>query len=218
MERGNEASQQPDMRGFDGAALVREGILRAIHRGELDAGQRLVEAKLCEAFGSVRGYVREALARLESEGIVEIMPFRGARVRSFTPEEARNIDLVITSLMALAGRQAAMNIDGGDNRDRLRAALAAMEAYGEGVDGADYVAARMHFYHTVIEISGNTEIGRICPLLQGQMTKRQTWLVYDEPAHLDRLNRYRAIGEAIGAGDGPAAEARFWDTLIFDRP
>src|SRR5690349_4953493 len=65
------------------ADLIREAILD----GELPAGARLKEDELAERLDVSRTPVREALRRLEAEGLVVHEPKRGAAVRSYTPEE-----------------------------------------------------------------------------------------------------------------------------------
>jgi DNA-binding GntR family transcriptional regulator len=58
------------------AAQIRERILD----GQLGAGERLVEAELADRYGGARHTVRAALKGLQTEGLVEIVPNRGARV------------------------------------------------------------------------------------------------------------------------------------------
>lgn len=66
---------------------VRELILR----GEFAAGARLGETELAERLGVSRTPVREALARLATQGLVEIVPNRGARVSSWTVAELEEV-------------------------------------------------------------------------------------------------------------------------------
>src|SRR5687768_296962 len=68
------------------------GTLRElILHGEFVAGARLGEVELAERLGVSRTPVREALARLASEGLVEIVPNRGARVSSWTVGELEEV-------------------------------------------------------------------------------------------------------------------------------
>lgn len=67
--------------------VVRELILR----GEFAAGSRLGEVELAERLGVSRTPVREALSRLAAEGLVEIVPNRGARVSSWTVAELEEV-------------------------------------------------------------------------------------------------------------------------------
>ena len=75
-------------------AAVRELILR----GDFPAGARLGEVELAERLGVSRTPVREALGRLAAEGLVEIVPNRGARVASWTVAELEDVFDLRTAL------------------------------------------------------------------------------------------------------------------------
>ena len=81
---------------------LREDILR----GALPAGARLGEVELAERLGVSRTPVREALSRLAAEGLVELVPNRGARVASWTVDELEGVfalrSLLEPQLTALA--------------------------------------------------------------------------------------------------------------------
>eukprot|EP01035_Chromulina_nebulosa_P039020 gene39020-52718_t len=76
-----------DVTSADVAAWLRDRI----RLGRVAPGQRLIEADVVRDTGASRGRVREALQRLETEGLIVIEEFRGASVRSFTPDETRQI-------------------------------------------------------------------------------------------------------------------------------
>lgn len=77
-------------------------ITHKILDGKLVAGQRLVEADLMDDLSVGRGPIREALRILAGDGIVELMPNRGARVRSFSAVEIIEIMEVVAALQFLA--------------------------------------------------------------------------------------------------------------------
>lgn len=66
-----------------------EEISRRIVSGKIPAGARLTEEALCDEFKISRTPVRDALARLEREGMVEPLPAKGCRVREFNRESVR---------------------------------------------------------------------------------------------------------------------------------
>jgi DNA-binding GntR family transcriptional regulator len=78
----------------DGVA-VREAIYgriwRAVLEHRLPPGTKLVEDRLAELFATKRAQVREVLARLANEGIVDMVPNRGAFIASPTPEQTREV-------------------------------------------------------------------------------------------------------------------------------
>lgn len=68
-----------------------EQIRHAILTGELAPGEALVESRLAEQFGISKTPVREALIRLSADGLVEIAPYRGARVIEIDPSAISDI-------------------------------------------------------------------------------------------------------------------------------
>lgn len=78
-----------------------------IVRGEVLPNERIVESDYAQKLDTNRANIRRALARLEQEGLVVIEPFRGARVRLVTPEEAVEIFQVRGVLEVLVTQQAA---------------------------------------------------------------------------------------------------------------
>lgn len=78
-----------------------------IIRGDVLPNERIIESEYAEKLGTNRANIRRALARLEQEELVVIEPFRGARVRLVTPDEAIEIFLVRSVLEVLVAKQAA---------------------------------------------------------------------------------------------------------------
>jgi DNA-binding GntR family transcriptional regulator len=83
-----------------------EGFLRkAIASGQFEAGQKLIERELCELTGVSRPSIREALRRLEAEGLIDIVPHRGPTVASIGVEEARQLYAVRALLEGYAAQE-----------------------------------------------------------------------------------------------------------------
>jgi DNA-binding GntR family transcriptional regulator len=78
--------------------------------GHLADGARIPERQLCEMFGISRTPLREALKVLASEGVVELLPNRGARVRRMGARDLGELFDMMGGLEALAGRLACENI------------------------------------------------------------------------------------------------------------
>lgn len=74
--------------------------------GPLSEGARIPERELCELFGISRTPLREALKVLASEGLVDLLPNRGARVRTLSEQDIRELFDLMAGLEALAGRLA----------------------------------------------------------------------------------------------------------------
>lgn len=81
-----------------------------IVEGNIPDGGRIPERQLCEMLGISRTPLREALKVLAAEGLVELLPNRGARVRALSERDLLELFDVMGGLEALAGRLACENI------------------------------------------------------------------------------------------------------------
>ena len=95
--------------------------------GRIPLGTRLRQEDLAARFGVSRTPIREALRQLQAIGLVEQLGHRGALVRSFSPDECRNIFLVRAELEGLAAERASGRLTTYDNAD-LAAAQALLLA------------------------------------------------------------------------------------------
>jgi len=90
---------------------VLERVRDYIVQGNIQGGERVPERQLCEMLGVSRTPLREALKALASEGLVELLPNRGARVRRIGTAEIRELFEILAGLEALAGRLAAERME-----------------------------------------------------------------------------------------------------------
>ncbi|WP_018465469.1 GntR family transcriptional regulator [Calidithermus timidus] len=134
---------------------LRESILSGI----LSPGTRISEPGLAESLGISRTPVREALQRLSQEGLVELSPGRGARVRVITPQEVREVYEVRALLEAEGARLAALNA--------TRAELEALEERLQTLDRipaeeyAEQMRVDFEFHSLLMEASHNRTLARI---------------------------------------------------------
>ncbi len=89
---------------------VADRIRDLIEKGELAPGERISEKQLCEEFGVSRTPLREALKVLASEGLVELLPNRGARVRQLTLKQVKDTYDLMGALEGLSGELACQQI------------------------------------------------------------------------------------------------------------
>jgi DNA-binding GntR family transcriptional regulator len=183
------------------ARVVRE-IVRGLYEGDYVPGQRLAEPELMQQFGVSRSTVRESIRRMESEGIVDVLPHRGAVIRRLTVEEAIDALLVMEICVGLAARQAAERIDTPGSRERFDGAWRELLEFRNRGDGYDFVKARNKFYRTITRISCNRELQRIVPTIHVHLLRREYSLSPET-----RFEDYARIADAILAGKGSIAEA-----------
>jgi DNA-binding GntR family transcriptional regulator len=132
---------------------VKELLLERILRGDMKAGDRLVETRIAQELGTSQAPVREALRDLELLGLVESEAFRGSRVREFSDAELLDVFPVRAVLEELAAKLAAR---------RLRGDVSALEhevkemrsAAGRG-DTRSQVAHDIAFHRALVEAAGN---------------------------------------------------------------
>ncbi|MGZ4178615.1 MAG: GntR family transcriptional regulator, partial [Solirubrobacteraceae bacterium] len=137
-----------------------DALRAAIVAGRLLPNERLVEADLTRRLGVGRSAVRTALARLEHEGLVELEPHRGARVRLVAVAEAVEILQARAALEGLAAREAAVNATDPDIAD-LRAILGEMRRLLDAGDLLKASDANAILHRRLLEIGGHATANRL---------------------------------------------------------
>jgi DNA-binding GntR family transcriptional regulator len=182
------------------------GELRAaILRGEFAPRQRLIETELTEQYATSRFVLRNALTKLATEGLVEMQPNRGARVREISVAEAIEITEIRRAVEGLVAARAAERITD-DEITELRALGAAMT---EAVDGADmlrYSELNGELHGRVRAIAGHASATRIIEQLNGQMVRHQFRLSLVPGRPSVSLPEHLAIVDAIGERNPGKAE------------
>jgi DNA-binding GntR family transcriptional regulator len=178
--------------------LTTERLREAILAGAFSPGQRLHHDALANQFGVSRMPVRQALRVLESEGLVELRPHRGAVVVALRPEDVTKIFEVRALLEARAAVLAAPNIRD-DDLARLRGFLEAME---HACSDEQFLALNMQFHMTIYHASGWRHL---CALIAAQRNVVQpclslatTFLGRSRTAQ----DEHRSIMRAAEARDG----------------
>ena len=94
--------------------VVFQNLRQAILKGELEPGERLMEIHLAKRLGVSRTPIREAIRKLELEGLVDMVPRRGAVVASITRKDMRDVLEVRRTLEMLAVEVACERISQGE--------------------------------------------------------------------------------------------------------
>ncbi|MGW8851382.1 GntR family transcriptional regulator [Streptomyces xiamenensis] len=205
---------------------VTRGIRELILAGELVPNQRLVEADLVEQFQVSRAAVREALGELVSEGLVERIQNRGARVRTITLEAAVQITEARSALESLCAEKAALLITDEEIAELRRIGTDMSEAVQEG-DLGRYSLGNRELHTRVNRISRQDVVRGLLERLNGQSVRHQYRLVLKPgrlavslPEHLaiiDAVTRRdpRAAAEAMRAHLSSVIDAlREWDATV----
>lgn len=182
---------------------LREGILTSRYA----PGQRLIEADLTRDFNVSRGPLREAFRRLTAEGLLQIVPNRGALVRRLSYEETIELFQIRSALECLAVRLAAGAIDRGDNRQRFDSAIAQIWSEEPRLDHPGYHRENREFHLSILDVCGNVQLAETSrqlqlPLLMLQLSGEMTPAMYR-----DSVLEHRAVAAAISRGDADGAES-----------
>jgi DNA-binding GntR family transcriptional regulator len=142
------------------ADQVKERLLEAILDGSYPPDSRIVETAVAKELGTSQAPVREALRGLEALGIVEITPFRGARVRRLDSAELLEAYVVRSAIEVLGARLAMARI----TDDDVAAILATGERMQKAAKAGDARAVATidaSLHEQIMKLSGNTTLLRV---------------------------------------------------------
>jgi DNA-binding GntR family transcriptional regulator len=142
------------------ADQVKDRILEGILDGHYPPDSRIVETQVARELGTSQAPVREALRGLEALGVVEITPFRGARVRRPTKREILEAYTVRSTLEALAARLSLPRITDADIAE-LAGHLEAMRTAAREDDGRGVAEADARFHGRIVELADNGALVRV---------------------------------------------------------
>lgn len=176
----------------------------AILSDQLKKGEALTETMLSEKLGVSRTPVRSALQRLAEDGLVKIVPNRGAVVLGVTKEDILDIYRIRMRLEGLASAMAAEKMSDEDKK-KLAETLELSEFYLQKNSTEHLKELDTSFHRMIYEASGSRTLARILSDLHLN-TKGYRRISLAIPGRLERTaEEHRGILNAILAGD--AAEA-----------
>jgi DNA-binding GntR family transcriptional regulator len=180
-----------------------ELLLEAIDQGEFRPGDRLVESELAERFGVSRTPVREALQRLETQGVLS-RDGRSLIVSSLDHDQLGELYVVRAELEGLAARLAAQHAA----PEEVRVLWEMIRKDRDLVDRPDMLARTNKRFHRQLHLASHNRY----LIQQLDMVHRAMALVANTslavPGRgLQSIDEHEAVVRAIGARDGDAAEA-----------
>lgn len=186
-------------------------IRRRIMTGDIPIGAQLRQASLAAEFGVSRTPIREALRQLQSGGLIEVVPNRGAVVRVPSPWEVRAAHEVRAELEGLAAARAATRITDEQlaalrkANDTMRAALESPEA--AATQPAPTTAANDEIHRIIYEAAQNPWLKRMIEQINHSFPRNVLALVLAENPKARRATvaEHDEIADALEAGDEDAA-------------
>jgi len=181
--------------------IVFESIREAIINGTLKQGERLMETQLAEELGVSRTPVREAIRKLELEGLVAMLPRKGAYVAGIMPKDAADILEIRAALEGLAAKLAAERITDEEIEELADDTAKIEESINKG-DVEKAVEYDNKFHGSLVGASRNTRLASMVSNLQEQVQRFRIMLTStSKNVMLKSLNDHKRIVEALSRRD-----------------
>jgi DNA-binding GntR family transcriptional regulator len=194
----------PETRPELGKTSLHDEVLARLRdyivEGSLSDGARIPERELCTQFGVSRTPLREALKVLASEGLVDLLPNRGARVRALKAEDYKELFDLMGGLEALAGRLACESISAAQYAE-IEALHHEMYGFYLRRDLHEYFRCNQLIHQKIVDAADNSALSAMYATVAGQIrrlryaanldAKRDRWAeaVREHETILDALRR-----------------------------
>jgi DNA-binding GntR family transcriptional regulator len=186
------------------AGTVYEALRQAILEREFDPGEPLTEEELSRRFKVSRTPVREALAKLERDHLVRVVPKKGAFVRSMSHEEIRELYQIREALETLAVRLAAPRVDRSDLAG-FAARFRKLEGRGAKVAYPEVRSLGEEFHRYLVERSGNARLTAMLGQIHGQIRAVWTMSILAPRRVQGLVREHLGVIGALERGDGRGA-------------
>lgn len=185
--------------------VVFRTLRQAILTGEMKPGERLLEIHLANKLGVSRTPIREAIRMLELEGLVIMVPRRGAQVAQITEKSMSDVLEVRCALDELAVELACERISAAE-KEELFDACKAFEKATLTKQVHVIAKADVEFHDIIIKAAGNPRLTQMINNLAEQMYRYRFEYIKDESQHQMLIDEHRNIYESIIKHDVNAAK------------
>jgi DNA-binding GntR family transcriptional regulator len=183
-----------------------------IAQGDLAPGSKVHETNVCQMLNISRTPLREALKFLASEGLVELIPNRGAIVRKLTAKEARDTLTVLATLESLAGTLACERASD-DDIAHIRSLHERMCDHYAARDRLSYFNDNQEIHTRIVQLADNEALAFTHRTLQSRL-RRIRFIGSDQTEKwADALADHEQIITALQARDGQLLSRRLRDHL-----
>ena len=182
-------------------------LRKAVISGEFPPGSRLIETKLAETLQTSRTPVREAIRKLEREGLVNKSPAGGVMVCDLSADDVEELYECRSVLEGLAARLAAGRIKR-DELELIEKNLHEVEGYVGSGDTEAVVRLNTQFHDIIIKASRNARLLNLMTDLRTQIVRFRLVTMHLFNRSESFLEEHLAIYQSIAAGSADEAEDR----------
>lgn len=186
--------------------VVFNTLRKAILTGQLKPCERLMEVHLANKLGVSRTPIREAIRKLELEGLVVMIPRRGAEVAQITEKSLSDVLEVRRALDALSVELACERITDEEVAE-LRRACEEFEQATKGKDASVIAKADVKLHDIIVQATGNQRLQQLVNNLSEQMYRYRFVYIKDESQHNKLIEEHKEIYESILTRDKKRASA-----------
>lgn len=186
--------------------VVFNTLRQAILIGELKPGERLMEIHLADRLGVSRTPIREAIHKLAQEGLVTIIPRRGAEVAQITEKSMKDVLEVRRALDALCVELACDRITE-DGLNALKDACDEFEQCVKTGDNKKIAQADVALHDIIVQATGNQRLIQLVNNLSEQMYRYRFEYIKDSSQHETLVKEHRIIYQSIVRKDKETAAA-----------
>ncbi len=180
--------------------VVFNTLRRAILKGELEPGERLMEIALANRLGVSRTPIREAIRKLELEGLVIMIPRKGAEVAKITEKDLKDVLEVRTSLEKLAIELACDRITEEEIvelKDRCKDFVVSLKSS----DLTEMAEKDVAFHDVIFRATKNARLIQILNNLREQMYRYRLEYLKDSESHGRLIDEHEQILNALSTRD-----------------
>jgi len=185
--------------------VIFETLRQAIIMGELKPGERIMEIQFADKMGVSRTPVREAIRKLELEGLVTMVPRKGAHVAELSEKDIMNVLEVRSSLDGLATALAAQRINK-DELKELKNIVNQFAQYMEKNNVQGLIKKDVEFHDLIYKASRNEKLMQIAANLKDQVHRFRVVYLKDYSSPKELVREHIDIYQSIEAGDAKRAE------------
>lgn len=180
--------------------VVFMALRKAILTGKLKPGERLMEIPLADQLGVSRTPVREAIHKLELEGLVTMIPRRGAQVAQISEKGLKDVLEVRRALDTFCAELACERMSD-EEMERLKAACKAFENATKTKDTTVIAKADVAFHDIIIKSTGNERLIATINNLAEQVYRYRFEYIKDDTQHARLIEEHRQLMDAILSRD-----------------
>ena len=180
-------------------------LRRAILKGELKPGERLMEIALADKLGVSRTPIREAIRKLELEGLVVMAPRKGAKVASITERDLNDVLEVRKGMEVLAISLACKRITG-EELEKLESIERSFQSLIESGNLTELAEMDVKFHDTIYQATNNQRLVQLLNNLREQMYRYRMEYLKDIAVRRTLAEEHKAICEALRGRDESKAQ------------